>query len=240
MDVTPDLPQEILTDAVKLKQILLNLLGNAVKFTPHGVITLTASLSEDRLIFGVADTGIGKPADKLDRVFYAFHQVRDGQPVDGTGLGLATNQRLIRLLGGESLRVDSIPDKGGLFRFSIPYQTAAEATRIVAEHAVPEAAGRRRLPPGIACAVKSQRTAAPSAMAERPEALANATAREITAAVDLSDMAQLLEVADALSANPAAPPADVENMALMSRMFDFDGLRALSERLQRSRAQAGA
>jgi len=90
-------------------------------------------------------------------------------------------------------------------------------------------------------AAKCQRTPAPSAMAEWPDALADATAREITAAVDLGDIARLFEVADALSANPAAPRVDVENMALMARMFDFDGLRALSERLQqRSRAQAGA
>jgi hypothetical protein len=133
--------------------------------------------------------------------------------VDGTGLGLAINQRLIRLLGGESLRVASVPGKGSLFRFAIPYRSAA----------------------------KSQSPAVPSATAEWPEALADVTAREITAAVDLGDIARLLEVADALSANPAAPRADVENMALMSRMFDFDGLRALSERLQqRSRAQADA
>lgn len=212
-DIEPDLPQEVLTDGVKLKQILLNLLGNAVKFTPHGVITLTASLSKDRLVFEVADTGIGIPADKLDRIFDAFHQVQEGPAVDGTGLGLAINQRLIHLLGGESLRVASVPGKGSLFRFAIPYRSA----------------------------VKSQSPAVPSATAEWPEALADVTAREITAAVDLGDIARLLEVADALSANPAAPRADVENMALMSRMFDFDGLRALSERLQqRSRAQADA
>ncbi|MGB5202501.1 MAG: hypothetical protein WBN68_03620 [Sedimenticolaceae bacterium] len=90
-------------------------------------------------------------------------------------------------------------------------------------------------------AVNAQRTPAPSGMAEWPDALAHATAREVTAAVDLGDIARLFEIADALSANPAAPRADVENMALMARMFDFDGLRALSERLrERSRAQAGA
>ncbi len=90
-------------------------------------------------------------------------------------------------------------------------------------------------------AVNDQRTPAPSGMADWPDALADATAREITAAVDLGDIARLFEIADALPADPAAPRADVENMALMARMFDFDGLRALSERLQqRSPAEAGA
>ena len=100
-DIEPDLPQEVLTDGVKLKQILLNLLGNAVKFTPHGVITLTASLSKDRLVFGVADTGIGIPADKLDRIFDAFHQVREGPAVDGTGLGLAITRKIVEDHHGE-------------------------------------------------------------------------------------------------------------------------------------------
>jgi hypothetical protein len=90
-------------------------------------------------------------------------------------------------------------------------------------------------------AVNGQRTPTPSIMARWPNALADATAREITAAVDLGDIARLFQIADALSANPAAPRADVEKLALMARMFDFDGLRALTERLQeRSRAQAGA
>ncbi len=112
LELAPDLPGSTLTDAVKLKQILLNLLGNAVKFTTRGAVTLYAYPDgADCLTFEVADTGIGIEADKLDTIFDAFSQAREGQVVDGTGLGLAINQRLITLLGGETLPVDSTPGR---------------------------------------------------------------------------------------------------------------------------------
>ena len=124
------LPDRIRTDPVKLKQILLNLLGNAVKFTHRGSVTLCAGLGgTDRLVFEVDDTGVGIPADRIAVIFDAFHQAREGQAVDGTGLGLAINQRLIGLLGGEALSVDSQQGVGSRFRFSIPYQAVAEDER---------------------------------------------------------------------------------------------------------------
>jgi len=150
-----DLPHAILTDPVRLKQILLNLLGNAVKFTNRGSVTLTVNVeAPDILRFAVADTGVGIPADRIDAIFDAFHQARSGQAVDGTGLGLAINQRLINLLGGEPLRVDSTPATGSCFSFRLPFKPAPEGSL---GHLHSGAAGphqdRLHLAPGSTCSV---------------------------------------------------------------------------------------
>ena len=83
---------------------------DAVKFTSHGSVVLSVERTDDeRLGFTVADSGVGIPEDKIEAVFDAFQQARQGQAVDGTGLGLAISQRLIRLLGGDTLRAESAP-----------------------------------------------------------------------------------------------------------------------------------
>ncbi len=121
MLIDPRLPVGIMTDATKLRQILLNLLGNAVKFTEHGSITLHAEIADDdnlRLI--IEDTGTGIPADKINVIFDAFKQAEAGMVIGGTGLGLAINQHLIELLDGTPLQVESKLHKGSRFTFTLP------------------------------------------------------------------------------------------------------------------------
>jgi signal transduction histidine kinase len=101
-------------DPVKLRQILLNVLGNAIKFTPpHGRIELSALRQGERVSICVSDTGIGIPADKIDRVFEPFFQVHAGttRQYDGVGLGLAISRDFVRAMGGD-IDVRSAPGEG--------------------------------------------------------------------------------------------------------------------------------
>ena len=108
-------------DEDRLQQILLNLLGNAIKFTHNGEITLSAGMVEDRFTVSIADTGIGIPDEKRDSIFSEFHQV-DGsiqREYGGTGLGLAITRKLVELQGG-TIRVESVAGKGSKFIFTLP------------------------------------------------------------------------------------------------------------------------
>jgi signal transduction histidine kinase len=119
----PDVPHYIHADQNKLRQVLINLLGNAVKFTLAGHVTLRAAPAggpPDRLAFEVEDTGVGIAADDLDRIFGAFMQADSGYPAqEGTGLGLAISRQFVRLMGGE-ITVSSQVGQGSLFKFDIP------------------------------------------------------------------------------------------------------------------------
>lgn len=349
VEITDALPAVVLTDPVRLRQILLNLLGNAVKFTGHGTITLSIQYNTQmQLCFAVSDTGVGISSDRVEAIFDAFHHANEGQAVDGTGLGLAINQRLIALLGGEPLRVESAPGSGSRFSFSIPCKadrtTAAETAKIFArsdadaicrvlivggqakdrdpisgllrqagctveslpnldnaaqylsEQAFelvvfyiegPDQTGSDALeglrrdgpiqPPKLVAVSDPAFTGATNAVRKNgfdaflirplddqqlvhlierllgvhlnhlaqgpvpadsagrshwPAELANDTARRICAAVDVGDVASLFQLTEELADNPLAPAADVDNMASMARLFDFDGLRQLSARLQ--------
>jgi signal transduction histidine kinase len=116
-----DEPVVLQTDLLKLRQILVNLLTNAVKFTDHGAVTIGARRSEDAVVLFVQDSGIGIPASHLERVFEPFWQVEQtaSRRVGGTGLGLSVSRRLARLLGGE-LTVESVPGKGSTFSVRLP------------------------------------------------------------------------------------------------------------------------
>ena len=122
VDAPPDLG-DIETDATKLRQILLNLLTNAGKFTERGHVELAVRRIRDgerELVeFAVRDTGIGIAADKLPLLFREFSQVHDGRSYGGTGLGLAISRRYARLLGGDIL-VDSEPGRGSRFTLRLP------------------------------------------------------------------------------------------------------------------------
>jgi two-component system, sensor histidine kinase and response regulator len=125
-DISPDVPPLVRGDPGRLRQVLTNLIGNAVKFTHQGEIALTVSVQrrnagEAVVAFAVRDTGIGIPADKLDTIFEAFSQadVSTTRKYGGTGLGLAISQRIVRLMGGE-IGVRSEPGKGSEFRFAVP------------------------------------------------------------------------------------------------------------------------
>jgi signal transduction histidine kinase len=114
------------TDALKLRQILVNLLTNAVKFTDRGVVTLGARLDGGDVLFTVSDTGIGISPQHVERVFEPFWQVQQAasRRVGGTGLGLSVTRRLARLLGGD-VRVDSVPGDGSTFEVRLPRESRA-------------------------------------------------------------------------------------------------------------------
>jgi signal transduction histidine kinase/CheY-like chemotaxis protein len=128
--VAPALPASVLGDAQKLRQVLDNLLGNAVKFTPRGSVRLDVRpLPDERFEFAVTDTGVGIAAADLARLFQPFQQAADGRPPEpGTGLGLAIAQRIVRLMGGE-LTVTSERGRGSTFRFAVPLKVLADAAR---------------------------------------------------------------------------------------------------------------
>uniref|UniRef100_UPI0040491F63 response regulator n=1 Tax=Cephaloticoccus sp. TaxID=1985742 RepID=UPI0040491F63 len=124
--IDAQVPPWIISDVTRLRQIIVNLVNNAVKFTPSGSISvvvtnLGANLEGlQKLEFAVRDTGIGIPADRLDRLFKAFSQVDSSttRKYGGTGLGLAISQRLSVLMGG-NIRVESQTGEGSAFIFSI-------------------------------------------------------------------------------------------------------------------------
>jgi signal transduction histidine kinase len=110
----------VTSDRGKLRQILLNLLENAVKFTDSGGVQLSAYEVGDLLVFTVSDTGIGLTADDLERVFDEYQQIQTperGKP-QGTGLGLTVSRRLARLLGGD-IEVESALGAGSRFSLTI-------------------------------------------------------------------------------------------------------------------------
>jgi len=121
VSVESDLPRYVEADLGKLRQILFNLLGNAIKFTREGSVELSAhGLGGDRIAIEIGDTGIGISHDQLDRIFHAFERTWEGeQMAGGTGLGLAICRQYADLLGGD-LVVQSEPGKGSRFLFSFP------------------------------------------------------------------------------------------------------------------------
>ncbi|MEI2266359.1 PAS domain-containing hybrid sensor histidine kinase/response regulator [Erwinia sp. CGal63] len=121
--VAPEVPLRLLTDTVRLRQVLTNLVSNALKFTHEGEVEL-AVIPDDqphRLRFQVRDTGIGIPEEKQHIIFESFSQADTSttRKYGGTGLGLTISARLVEMLGGE-LKVKSEPGKGSLFSFSLP------------------------------------------------------------------------------------------------------------------------
>jgi two-component system sensor histidine kinase ChiS len=131
LELSTQVPEYVRTDEAKLRQVLMNLLGNAVKFTQQGYITLRVnpihlddSLSgpKVRLHFEVKDTGPGITAEEMEKIFLPFMQTSAGQrSQEGTGLGLTISQQFVRLMGGE-IKVRSVPGKGSVFYFVIPIE----------------------------------------------------------------------------------------------------------------------
>ena len=148
---SPDLPRQVVTDERKLRQILINLIGNAVKFTAAGKIELRARADAVAgggalLGFDVEDTGAGIAADEIPRLFQAFEQTRTGREASvGTGLGLAISRGFARLLGGD-ISVRSRPGEGAVFTLSLPVAVSAtfEGGRAQARRVVGLAPGEER------------------------------------------------------------------------------------------------
>jgi len=133
------LPRMVLGDEMKLRQVLINLVGNAVKFTVTGTVMLRVeSLAGDAIRFSVSDTGPGIAPQEMARLFEPFGQTASGREVQGgTGLGLALSDRFVRLMGG-ALTADSTPGQGSCFSFTLalPPADALEGTHLPAERPV--------------------------------------------------------------------------------------------------------
>jgi signal transduction histidine kinase len=116
----------VTTDALKLEEILQNLIGNAYKFTPKGSIEIRVRdlNGEGRVEFAVADTGIGIKRDDLEKIFDEFHQLKEAHTgtYSGVGLGLSIVKKYLELMGGD-IRVESEPGAGSTFTFTLPYES---------------------------------------------------------------------------------------------------------------------
>jgi len=142
---TPRTPAQVKGDVTRLRQILVNLVGNGIKFTPEGHVLVRVDYVSDSetLQFAVQDTGIGIPSDRLDRLFKPFSQVDASttREYGGTGLGLVISQRLCELMGG-TMQVDSCLGQGTTFTFTI---SAVDPVPFKLPPAVPCLQGRRVL-----------------------------------------------------------------------------------------------
>jgi PAS domain S-box-containing protein len=141
----PDLPKTVIGDEMRVRQILMNLMGNAIKFTERGGVALTLQLTpgatrdigrdtgqdETMLRFAVRDTGPGVPPDAIERIFAEFEQVDSGpaRRHGGTGLGLAISKRLIDEMGGR-INVASVPGAGATFTVDMPFAAPPQVTTL--------------------------------------------------------------------------------------------------------------
>ena len=130
-EVSGPVPDTVLTDPHRVRQILINLVGNALKFTSHGSVTMRVSHEDGWLRVDVEDTGVGISADKLDSIFRPFEQgdASSTRRHEGTGLGLAISRRLADLLGG-NLSARSSPGEGSVFTLHIPAPGAEDAAPV--------------------------------------------------------------------------------------------------------------
>lgn len=137
IDVPPDLPLSLKGDNVRIQQVLINLLNNAVKFTKSGNVSLkisTRPISDKNvmLIASVSDTGCGISQENIGRLFKMFRQIdsKRNRNVEGTGLGLAISKKLLGLMGG-TISVESEPGKGSTFTFEVPQEITKEERSVV-------------------------------------------------------------------------------------------------------------
>jgi PAS domain S-box-containing protein len=149
--LAPEVPSSIIGDSLRLRQVLVNLLGNAVKFTPAGEVELEVTANpgdagDVLLSFSVTDSGIGISPDRIDHLFQAFHQMDSStsRRFGGSGLGLAICKRLVELMDG-TLSVASQVDEGSMFSFQIRVPVASEPAPMVAPIPFPDLVGRRAL-----------------------------------------------------------------------------------------------
>lgn len=138
--VDPSIPDVVMGDSLRLRQVLMNLVGNALKFTDEGEVGISvwpvhmnhvADSEKISLLFEVKDTGIGISADKMDRLFKPFYQVDSSttRKYGGTGLGLAISEKIVGIMGG-SFHVESVEGQGSSFSFQISLETAPSHHRL--------------------------------------------------------------------------------------------------------------
>ena len=149
--VHPDVPSALGGDPTRLRQILMNLIGNAVKFTATGEVVLrveceTADADRVELKFTVSDTGIGIPLDKQATIFDPFSQADASttRRFGGTGLGLTISSRLVALMGGK-IRVESEPGSGSHFQVTLPFEIRPDLPKVMSQHELKDLRGLRAL-----------------------------------------------------------------------------------------------
>jgi PAS domain S-box-containing protein len=175
VEIAPSLAVTAVGDPDRLRQVLINLLGNAIKFTEAGRIRLSAEFLNEtesgfQARFAVSDTGIGIPADQHGRIFESFTQADTSstRKYGGTGLGLAISKQLVDLLGGE-IGMESDPDRGSLFWFTVPLAKPAPEEEIA--QPAPIAAATRpgtQRPAGLNPATLAPEPPRPAAPPETP------------------------------------------------------------------------
>lgn len=135
VNIDTRLPRNVVGDPMRLRQVLLNLLGNAIKFTPAGRVELSATRADaEQILFSVSDTGVGIAENQQHRIFECFVQADEGtaRKFGGTGLGLAISDRLVRLMGG-TIQVKSTVGVGSTFSFCISLPVARRAHELARE-----------------------------------------------------------------------------------------------------------
>ncbi len=135
VEIEDNVPRHIKLDSFRLKQILINLIGNSFKFTEHGHIKVTIDVIDHKLMFTVEDTGIGIPQEKLEHIFDSFKQVSDDttKKYGGSGLGLTISKELVELMDGK-IKVSSRVGVGSVFYFSLPIRIPEEEELRIFEH----------------------------------------------------------------------------------------------------------
>lgn len=138
-EIGEDVPEYVLGDETRITQVIMNLAGNAIKFTEKGSVTLSISVKnkegdKNNIHFSLKDTGIGIPADKLDTIFESFGQASSAttRKFGGTGLGLTISRQLVEMHGGE-LKVKSTYGEGSEFYFTIPYTATSKPIEELAD-----------------------------------------------------------------------------------------------------------
>jgi PAS domain S-box-containing protein len=136
-EIAPNVPTDLVGDPTRLRQVLLNLIGNAIKFTESGEVSIRVTPDGDSSVptalrFTISDTGIGISGEKLGRVFEQFMQADSSttRRFGGSGLGLTISKRLVELMGGR-IWVQSTVEKGSVFSFAVPFEIWTGATRRV-------------------------------------------------------------------------------------------------------------
>jgi len=161
--VAQGVPARVVGDEHRLRQVLLNLAGNAVKFTTRGGVGLSVEAGEDgRLSFCVSDTGPGVPDARKAAIFDEFEQGRSARPREGVGLGLAICKRLVAMMGGDIALSDN-PAGGAIFRFTLPFEHALD-------QGAPSAAAGARLADLDVCIIAHSPFEAPFMAARLAEA----------------------------------------------------------------------
>jgi len=138
IDISPDADTIFVGDSLRIRQVLLNLAGNAIKFTSQGEVRISIARQPKGLRFDINDTGIGIPANALDKLFSNFSQVDASttRKFGGTGLGLAISKRLVEGMGG-NIGVSSVEGKGSCFWFELPLELGAEQQELMTSPNLP-------------------------------------------------------------------------------------------------------